>query len=380
MTKKKLITVITDHQLTADTIASAIGATEKHNGYYLGNGYAVTWTNGSVIEATFKPEERFVLSSNMDPIHVFAHNFQFAMRDYDNLVGYNKTAHDKQHLSTVKALWKMSHTVVNAMMPSIESELDFLALYYYLAMPVNIRRAWLPILTKREIISAVENGPRRPDKYKEWRSNGIYNKLVKLCKEDAELRGEATVEEMPVKQAAQDAAMLGVEAPKAGEVIELDNHTIQFTDGITLFNMPQLLIAGATELDFTHEETLQTAFKLYAKKLISYPFAQQNTIPYEVWSMMKHNRQILRFNSKWGKKVKNRTFLSRRHNFRSGENEFNGFGIVTTGLHPTDLTRDEEKLYNLIVKRVLDAFTPAKKRQGKKFQKAKNKENSDKTA
>lgn len=72
MTKKNLITVITDHQLTADTIATVIGATEKHNGYYYGNGYAVTWTNGSVIEATFKPKESFVLSSDMDPMLVFA--------------------------------------------------------------------------------------------------------------------------------------------------------------------------------------------------------------------------------------------------------------------------------------------------------------------
>ena len=44
MKQKNLITVVTDHQLTADTIARAIGANEKHEGYYLGNGYAVTWT------------------------------------------------------------------------------------------------------------------------------------------------------------------------------------------------------------------------------------------------------------------------------------------------------------------------------------------------
>ncbi len=52
---KNLITVVTAHQLTADTIATAIGANEKHDGYFLGNGYAVTWTNGGVIEAKFKP-------------------------------------------------------------------------------------------------------------------------------------------------------------------------------------------------------------------------------------------------------------------------------------------------------------------------------------
>lgn len=42
MEQKNLITVITDNHLMADTIAKAICANETHDGYYLGNGYAVT--------------------------------------------------------------------------------------------------------------------------------------------------------------------------------------------------------------------------------------------------------------------------------------------------------------------------------------------------
>ena len=38
MKHKNLIMVVTAHQLTADTVAKAIGATEKHEGYYLGKG------------------------------------------------------------------------------------------------------------------------------------------------------------------------------------------------------------------------------------------------------------------------------------------------------------------------------------------------------
>ena len=37
MKQKNLITVVTDHQLTADTIAKAIGANETHEGYYFGH-------------------------------------------------------------------------------------------------------------------------------------------------------------------------------------------------------------------------------------------------------------------------------------------------------------------------------------------------------
>ena len=58
--------------------------------------------------------------------------------------------------------------------------------------------------------------------------------------------------------------------------------------------------------------------------------------------------------------------VSGRHNFDGCMNPYYGFGIVTTGLHPTDLTREEENLYNLIVKRVLEAFTPGRTLRNRK--------------
>ena len=93
----------------------------------------------------------------------------------------------------------------------------------------------------------------------------------------------------------------------------------------------------------------------------------QNTIPAGVWRLMQRNKEILRYNGKWGKTV-SKGKPSRRHNFRMGENPYNGHGIVTTGIHPTDLSRDEEKLYNLIVRRVIEAFAPtaAEKKAGRK--------------
>lgn len=117
------------------------------------------------------------------------------------------------------------------------------------------------------------------------------------------------------------------------------------------------MIQAACELDYNHEKTILTAYRLYAKKLISYPGVLQNTVPGGVWKAMLRNMAMLRYNSRWGRTVAAGK-PSKCHNFRNGETVYNGFGIVTTGLHPTDLSRDEEKLYNLIVKRVIDAFTP----------------------
>lgn len=75
--------------------------------------------------------------------------------------------------------------------------------------------------------------------------------------------------------------------------------------------------------------------------------------------------RMLRYNRKWGQGVKTGR-LPMHTLFRDGESVYNGFGIVTTGLHPTDLTRDEERLYNLIVRSVIGAFKPEKNRKKRK--------------
>lgn len=355
MKQKNLITVVTDHQITADTIAKAIGANEKHEGYYLGNGYAVTWTNGQLVEATFSPNESFILSTTMESRLAYAHNFKFAMRDYDELVGYKKSAEDTRQLETIKALWKMSLTVVNAMRPDITGDLDFLSLYYFIASPVETRRAWLPVLKKKAIVHAVNHGPQNRKEYENWLEESIYNAIVQAAEENAELKGSPAVEEIAEAEAAVDAECAGVPAPAAGERREGDNYIGLITDRCPLFNLPALMIQAACELDYTHEKTILTAYRLYAKKLISYPMVMQNTIPGGVWKAMLRNIEMLRYNSKWGRSIPEGK-PSKCHNFRNGESVYNGFGIVTTGLHPTDLSRDEEKLYNLIVKRVIDAF------------------------
>ncbi len=366
MKQKNIITVVTDHQITADTIARAIGANEKHEGYYLGNGYAVTWTNGQLVEATFSPKECFVLSTTMESRLAYAHNFKFAMRNYDELVGYKKSAEDIRQLDTIKALWKMSLTVVNAMRPDITGDLDFLSLYYFIGSPVDTRRAWLPVLTKKAIVHAVNHGPQNRKEYEKWLEESIYNAIVQAAEENAELKGSPAVEEISVADAAKDAECAGVPAPAPGEKREGDNYIGLITDRCPLFNLPALMIQAACELDYTHEKTILTAYRLYAKKLISYPAVLQNTVPGGVWKVMLRNMEMLRYNSRWGRSV-GEGKPSKCHNFRSVESVYNGFGIVTTGLHPTDLSRDEEKLYNLIVKRVIDAFAPDSYGKGRKY-------------
>lgn len=95
---------------------------------------------------------------------------------------------------------------------------------------------------------------------------------------------------------------------------------------------------------------------------------------------MEKNMRVLEYNPIWGELAGEVKAISRRNNFRHGETAYNGHGIVTTGLHPVGLSRDEEKLYNLIVKRVIEAFMPlpgegSKKKKSRRYHKVKASKN-----
>lgn len=339
MTEKTLVTVVTSNRFMAETIARAIDANTEHEGYYHGNGYAVTWTNGEIIEAEYKHGEKFVMNSDQDMRQMYAHHFNFRMRNYDALLGWEKSKADEAQFSIIKALWAKSSAVVNAMEPTFEGELAFLNLYWYLRMPVTVRRAWLSRLRKRIIINAVEKGTCSPDKHEKWLAGELVNFFLKA---DA-VAGENTFD----IESAED------NTTDDGSDVELN-----IVKGQTLHNMVTLWMDATMELGYDFEPTFLIAHKLYAKGLISYPYLYQNGIPGNVYDSMRRDFRVLEHNTQYGHMAKEVGWLSTRNTFHNSETPYNGHGIVTTGLHPTDLSRDEERLYNLIVKRVIEAFTP----------------------
>lgn len=361
MTKKNLVTIVTDNRLVADTIATAVGANNQLDNYYHGNGFAVIWTGGCIIEATFKPGEKFVIASGQNMRQMYAHHFSFAMRNYDELLGWKKSAEDTAQLTAIKELWAKSHTVVNAMSPCFDGELNFLNLYWYLRQPVKVLRAWLPRLRKPAILKAVKHGAQDPVKYEKWLSEQLINHFLQAdtesnCSDDQLWADSTKVDEQVRNANSISFRVVGNEANP-------------------LYNMLTLWMDACVELGFEFEKTYSIAYTLYAKSLISFPSLYQNGVPESVVREMEKNIKVLEYNSIWGKDAKGIRTISRRNIFRDGESAYNGHGIVTTGLHPVGLSRDEERLYNLIVKRVIEAFKPlpgdgSKKKKRRKYRKA----------
>lgn len=356
MKNTKLTTIIADNRLMAETIAEAIGATDTHEGYYLGNGYAVTWTDGMIIEATFKADNSFVLSTNMAARLAYAHNFELTMRDIDSLVGYRKTTQDSQRLEVIKRLWVDSRTVVNAMPPSFEGERAFLNLYYFLAMPVTVHRAWLPILSKRTIANAIKHALKDNKTYNEWLSDSIFD-FINRCIDNADedLTGDNSAKQFLESPETKEEP---TERPDGRRIEEEDGLRIEIVSYTPLYNTCTLSMDAERLFGFSLGKTQQLALSLYAKKLISYPLILQNAVPKSVWKHMKRNiRRLFSYPSLAHMAQEN--FKPGRENIYSdGECIFDGYGIVTTGINPGKLNPDEKKMYLLIAEKVIKAFTP----------------------
>ena len=114
MTEKTLVTVVTTNRFMAETIARAIDANTYHEGYYHGNGYAVIWTNGEIIEAEYKRGEKFVMNSGQDMRQMYTHHFNFRMRNYDALLGWEKSKADEAQLFSMPRIDFSSSTVMKS--------------------------------------------------------------------------------------------------------------------------------------------------------------------------------------------------------------------------------------------------------------------------
>ena len=57
----------------------------------------------------------------------------------------------------------------------------------------------------------------------------------------------------------------GIDMSHDSDACVVDNRLVIFTQHKSLYNLTGLLVDAATELDFTHEKTVQTAMMLYVK-------------------------------------------------------------------------------------------------------------------
>ncbi len=135
-------TILAEKPSVAKEIASILGANQREEGYYTGNGYNVTYAFGHLIELA--PIKDYSESLSLQELPIIPNEFHLIPK---------KDAGAKKQLSVIKNLFKNSDQIINATDAGREGELIFGYIYDYLKCSKPVQRLWISSMTHEAIES-----------------------------------------------------------------------------------------------------------------------------------------------------------------------------------------------------------------------------------
>lgn len=401
-------TIIAEKPNVARGIAGLVGASDKKDGYLTGNGYFVTWAFGHLIGLGM-PEDYGISGFDKASLPILPNPFLLTVRKVKKDKGYTADTGALKQLKVIEQLFKQSNSIIVATDAGREGELIFRYIYEYLKCNKPFERLWISSLTEKAIKQGFNNlkdgaafdglyqaaqGRSRAD----WlvginatqalsiaAGNGIYSlgrvqtpTLALICKRYLDNKN-FTVKKYWQIQLSHNKAQVGFKSISAikWDEKQLADDTLKAiqrgamatvtsveTKSVTeqpplLFDLTGLQKEANKRLKLSAEATLNIAQSLYEKKFITYPRTGSKYIPEDMWAEIPNLVRALQNREdckqaltkiKWGrfnKRIVNDLRVTDHH------------GLLITDKVPSVLNADENKIYNMIALRLLDAISQA---------------------
>lgn len=137
--------IIAEKPSVARIIAEAIGKVQVKNGYYLSNGWIVSYAHGHIIQLAM-PKAYGVTKWDVSSLPIIPSSFKTVITD-------------RKRFSTLRSLIEDADIVVNACDAGREGELIFREIIEKVKLKhnVQIKRMWLSSLTKQAVIKEINN-------------------------------------------------------------------------------------------------------------------------------------------------------------------------------------------------------------------------------
>lgn len=388
--------IIAEKPSVARDIARIVGAGSKQDGYLEGNGYLVTWAMGHLITLAM-PETYGYSTYKAEDLPIRPNPFRLVVRQ----IRKDKTYHDDpaamKQLKSIKNCFTQADRIIVATDAGREGELIFRYIYTFLNSSKPFDRLWISSLTDKAIRQGLDNlkaGTDYDNLYHsakarseaDWlvginasRALSISRKggyslgrvqtptLAMICRRYIENRDFASVpywklsaqtkkEHILMKAATEENFENRSDAEAAlHHLRELGSLTVSTitrkTDSTPpplLYDLTALQKAANKRHGFSAEKTLSIAQSLYEKKITTYPRTGSRYISEDVFeevprlllSLDLHLRGPLNPHSVDNNKVTDH------------------HAIIPTGEKPSDLSKDEMTVYQMVVTRFLEAFSP----------------------
>ena len=396
-----MITIIAEKPSVARQISRVVGATQRKVGYYGGNGYCVTWAFGHLMQLAM-PEAYGVTGFRRESLPIIPKEFQLIIRK--NLKGDEELSLNEQ-IYSIKNLFEHSEYIIVATDAGREGELIFRYVYQYLNCHTPFKRLWISSLTDKAIKEGLDN----------LRDGHEYDNLFLAAKARSEadwLVGINATQALTIAAGKGTYSLGRVQTPTLAMVCrrflenknfkpiqfwqmhfttEGDGKTVKFltadrwNDKTTAENLyqqlkeyknvvvskveckdkteepPLLYDLTALQKDanvkygYTAEQTLSIAQKLYEAKVITYPRTSSRFIPDDVYDEIPKILRTLEDSQQWGAL----SMTIRKPNTRSVDTSkvTDHHALLITGEKMEHPSNDDKKIYNMIVARMLEAFS-----------------------
>ena len=388
-------------------IARVVGATEKKDGYCIGNGYMVTWALGHLVSLAL-PGTYGYTKTAADDLPMIPEPFRLVARQIKTAKGMVTDITANKQLKTIDEVFSKCDSIIVATDAGREGELIFRWIYDYLGYTKPFQRLWISSLTDEAIREGMENlrdGSDYDSFYAAADSRAKADWLVGMNASRALAIASGSANNSIGRVQTPTLAMICarfkenrnfVSTPywqlhitlKQGEAHRQFVHPEEFKDKETAGTAYRKITSGSVatvtkverkrtfqqapllydlttlqkdcniHYDLTSDKTLSIAQALYEKKLISYPRTGSRYIPEDV---MAHIPSLLeKVVAMPDFKEYGDTLDFSGLNTRSVDNAkvTDHHALIITGIAPQELSEAESAVYTLIAGRMLESFSP----------------------
>ena len=388
--------IIAEKPSVARDIARIVGATSKQEGYMEGCGYLVTWAMGHLI-ALAMPESYGFSAYKREELPIRPNPFQLVVRQVRKDKEYISDPAALKQLKMIRSCFDKADRIIVATDAGREGELIFRYIYQHLGCRKPFDRLWISSLTDRAIREGMANlkpGSHYDNLYysakarseADWlvginasRGLSIARKggyslgrvqtptLTMVCRRYIENRDFSSVpywklsiltekEDLSLKivgckdyeseTSAQTA--LATLRSQSQLTVETVTRKVMHTAPPLLYDLTALEKDANRRHGFSADKTLSIAQSLYEKKITTYPRTGSRYISEDVFEEIP---ALLR---KIGMPLSNTLNCHSVDNTKVTDHH----AIIPTGETPSGLSADEATVYQMVVNRFVEAFSP----------------------
>ena len=388
--------IIAEKPSVARDIARIVGATSKQDGYMEGCGYVVTWAMGHLI-ALAMPEAYGFSAYKAEDLPIRPNPFQLVVRQVRKDKEYVSDPAALKQLKVIRSCFDKTDRIIVATDAGREGELIFRYIHQHLNCHKPFDRLWISSLTDkaiREGLSNLKPGNHYDNLYHsakarseaDWlvginasRALSIARKggyslgrvqtptLAMVCRRYIENRDFSSVpfwklsvlmekEDLSLKaigckdyenEALAQTALAALRS-QSQLTVETVTRKVTHTAPPLLYDLTALQKEANRRHGFSADKTLSIAQSLYEKKITTYPRTGSRYISEDVFEEVP---ALLR---KIGAAIKSPL---NRHSVDNAK-VTDHHAIIPTGETPSGLSADETTIYQMVVNRFIEAFSP----------------------